>query len=104
MASYLPTSTTAGEAKEASEQVSIRLSNLLGHLHKDFKERFADCLKSEPLLQFVLNPFNADPEMISNTAAHWGLTDINFELEIIAIQEKYRTQAKAVTSVVKDIL
>ena len=87
MASDLPTSTTADEAKEASEQAALRLSNLLGNLPQDFQERFADFSESEPLLLFVLNPFNADPEMISNTAGHCGLTDINFEREIIELQE-----------------
>jgi hypothetical protein len=76
MASDLPASATADEAKEASALVSLRLSNLLGDLYKDFQERFADFSKSEPLLQFVLNPVSADPEMISNIAVQCGLTDI----------------------------
>lgn len=35
----------------------------------------------------MLNPFNADPEMISTTAVHCGLADVDFELEIIELQE-----------------
>ena len=90
----LPTSTTEDEAKEASEQASLRLSNLLGNLHKDFQERFADFLKSEPLLQVVLSLFNAYSEMISNTAVDCGLTDIDFELEIIELQENIEFKQK----------
>lgn len=59
MASDLPAFTMEDEAKEVSEQAALRLPNLLGDLFKDFHERFADFSKSEPLLQFVLNSFNA---------------------------------------------
>src|ERR1700733_10834995 len=98
MASDLPASTTADEAKEASEQAALRLSNLLGDLQKDFQERFADFSKSEPLLQFVLYLFTADPEMISNTVVDCGLTDINFELEIIELQENIELKQRHLMS------
>src|SRR6218665_1242606 len=98
MASDLPTFTTADEAKEASEQSALRLSNLLGALLKDFQERFADFSKSEPLLHFVLNPFNADPEMISSTAVHCGLADVDFELEIIELQENIELKQRHLMS------
>ena len=77
--------------KMASVRLQMKQKKILNRQHfgcliclvtfiKTFKKGFQICSKSEPLLQLALHPFNADPVMISNTAVHYRLTDIDFEL------------------------
>lgn len=94
------TNTTADEAKRAVEEEALRLPNLLGDLYQDFQWRFEHFSNWESLIQIVLNPvpFNADPEMISNTAANCDLPYTNFEFDIIELQENIEPKQRRLMS------